>query len=214
MEYVEGETLADRLARGRLPLAAAIRCSVEIAEGLDHAHRHGITHRDLKPANVILARAGAKLLDFGLAKLREPWVEATKSLDSGIARLEHDQERGRVTPSNLPTAHGPLTEVGSVIGTFEYMAPEQLEGREADERTDIFAFGAVLYETVTGRRAFEASTRASLIGAILVAEPRSMREIRADVPPLLEHVVRRCLAKDPEERWQSVRDLLVALRWV
>jgi serine/threonine-protein kinase len=214
MEFVEGETLAERLTRGPLPLGLAIQCAIEIAKGLDHAHRHGITHRDLKPANVILARTGAKLLDFGLAKLRDSGTETTRSLDSGVARLETQQRQTQSSTSNVVTTHGPLTEVGTVLGTFEYMAPEQMEGREADERTDVFAFGAIVYEAVTGRRAFQGQTRASLIGAVLMTEPPSMREGQPAVPILLDSIVRRCLSKDPEERWQSVRDLLVALQWV
>ena len=210
MEFVQGETLAERLTRGRLPLDLAVQYAIEVAEGLDHAHRNGITHRDLKPANVILSRTGAKLLDFGLAKLRQPGLEATRSLDSGLARLE---PKG-FSLSSIPTAHGSLTRTGAILGTYEYMAPEQLEGHEANERTDIFSFGAVLYEAVTGRRPFEARTPASVIGAVLVTDPPPMQERQPAVPALLEQIVRRCLAKDPEERWQSVRDLLIALRWV
>ena len=213
MEFVEGETLADRLRRGPLPLDTAVRCAIEIAEGLDHAHRNGITHRDLKPANVILSRTGAKLLDFGLAKLREPAAEATSSLDRSLARLESAKQLG-LSPSNLPTSHRALTRTGAILGTFEYMAPEQLEGHEANERTDIFSFGTTVYETVTGYKAFEARTPASLIGAVLMGEPPPMQDRRPGVPPLLDQIVRRCLAKDPNERWQSVRDLLLALQWV
>ena len=213
MELVEGETLADRLRRGRLALDLAIRYAIEIAEGLEHAHRHGITHRDLKPANVILARSGAKLLDFGLAKLHDPATE-TSTASSGAADPESGQDLATLTPSNSPTVNIPLTQTGAVLGTFEYMAPEQFQGREADTRTDIFAFGALLYEAVTGRRAFDASDRASLIAAVLMTEPPPMRQLDPRVPLMLDHIVQRCLAKDPEDRWQSVRDLLIALQWV
>jgi serine/threonine-protein kinase len=209
MELVEGETLARRLEQGPLPLGQAVRCAIEIAEGLDHAHRQGITHRDLKPANIALSRTGAKLLDFGLAKLRDPLSEVTRTLDGSVARRnEHEP------PSTVPTRHETLTEVGTILGTFEYMAPEQLEGRQTDERTDIFSFGAVLYETATGRRPFEASSRAGVIGAVLMSEPPPMQDLEPGIPLVLDQIVRRCLAKDPEERWQSVRDLLIALRWV
>jgi serine/threonine protein kinase/Tol biopolymer transport system component len=205
MELVDGETLADRLKRGPLPVELALRVAIEIADGLDHAHRAGITHRDLKPANIMLSRSGAKLLDFGLAKLRNRAAEVTSSLDRAVA--------------HLPQAVGPrpttvYTQHGTILGTFEYMAPEQVQGADVDPRTDIFAFGSLLYEMLTGRKAFEAATQASLIGAILVSEPPLMEAYRPGLPPLLDMTVRRCLAKDAEDRWQTVRDLLVALRWV
>ncbi len=154
MEYIEGETLADRLKKGALPLDQALRHGIEIADALDKAHRQGVVHRDLKPGNIMLTKSGAKLLDFGLAKLKasEPGQEAS-------------------VLSALPTEEKPLTKEGSILGTFQYMAPEQLEGKEADARTDIFAFGAVLYEMVTGQKAFEGKSQASLIGAIMTSEP-------------------------------------------
>ena len=196
MEYLDGETLADRLKKGPLPTDAVLRYAIQIADALDKAHRHGVVHRDLKPANVILTRSGAKLLDFGLAKLKGPEVPAGSML------------------SALPTGEKPLTEAGTLLGTFQYMAPEQLEGKEADGRTDIFAFGAVVYEMATGRRAFEGKSQASLIAAILEHEPPPMTTVQPLTPPALDRVVRICLAKDPDERWQSAHDVMAELRWI
>jgi Tol biopolymer transport system component len=197
MEYLEGETLAHRLEQGPLPLDQALRTAGEIADALDKAHRQGVVHRDLKPGNIMLTKSGAKLLDFGLAKLRE----ASSGEGAGIE-------------SALPTQARPLTEEGKIVGTYPYMAPEQLEGKAADARTDIFAFGAVLYEMVTGKRAFEGKSRASLIAAIMSSEPRPITELQPMTPPLLDRVVRRCLAKDPDERWQSAGDLAAELGWI
>ncbi len=191
MEYVEGETLADRLTRGPLPLEEALRCAREIAAGLDEAHSKAIVHRDLKPGNVMLTKRGAKLLDFGLAtRLRQ-----------GFGAPTADEE------SAIPTQNQPLTREGAILGTFQYMAPEQLEGKEVDARTDVFAFGALVYEMMTGRRAFEGKSQASLIAAILEHEPRPMTELQPIAPPALEWVVRGCLEKKPDDRWQSMRDV-------
>jgi len=194
MEYLEGETLAHRLAKGALPLDRALRVGIQIAEGLDTAHRRGVVHRDLKPGNIMLTSDGAKLLDFGLAKLVAP--------DSGVAE------------SALATEDMPLTAQGALIGTVPYMAPEQLEGREADSRTDVFAFGAVLFETITGTRAFEGASRASLISEIMSSEPPPVSEIQSEASPALDRTVEKCLAKDPENRWQTVRDLVDELQWI
>ena len=155
MEYLEGETLAQRLTHGALPFDRALQIAIQIADALDKAHRSGIVHRDLKPGNIMLTKGGAKLLDFGLAKLRP------------VATV------GAVAATAAPTISSPLTGVGSIVGTFQYMAPEQLEGKEADARTDIFAFGAVLYEMLTGKKAFEGKSQASLIAAILDASTRA-----------------------------------------
>jgi Tol biopolymer transport system component len=194
MEHLEGESLLDRLQKGPLPLGQALRHAVEIADALDKAHRSGVIHRDLKPGNVMLTKSGAKLLDFGLAKVTAP-----------------DAEGGL---SALATAQKPLTEAGTLLGTFQYMAPEQLEGREADARTDIFAFGAVLYEMLTGRRAFQGASQASLVSAIMGQEPAPLAAVQPMTPPALERIVRTCLAKDPNERWQSAHDLASELRWI
>src|SRR5262252_4319753 len=187
MELLEGETLSGRLAKGALQLEQTLRYGQEIADALDRAHRQGIVHRDLKPANVMLTKSGVKLLDFGLAKA-----------------MAAPSEKGSLT--SLPTQQG-LTQEGTILGTFQYMAPEQLEGKEADGRTDIFAFGAVLYEMATGRKAFTASTQASLITAIMSSDPPSIASLQPMSPAALDRVVRTCLAKDPEERWQSAADI-------
>ncbi|HEY6547868.1 MAG TPA: protein kinase [Vicinamibacteria bacterium] len=194
MEHIEGESLQERLKKGPLPLGQALRHAVEIADALDKAHRHGVTHRDLKPANVMLTKSGAKLLDFGLAKLTAP------GSTGGV--------------STLATAAKPLTETGTLLGTFQYMAPEQLEGKEADGRSDIFAFGAVLYEMVTGQTAFEGKSQASLISAIMGSEPPPLSARAPLAPPALERVVRTCLAKEPDDRWQSAHDVAAELRWI
>jgi len=189
MEYLEGETLATRLTRGPLPLEQVLRCAIALSDALDKAHRKGITHRDLKPGNIIITKAGPKLLDFGLAK--ERWdVAPAQSL------------------SEIPTAMEPLTAEGTILGTLQYMAPEQLEGKEADARTDIFAFGTVVYEMVTAGRAFEGKTSAGLIASILEHEAPALPH------PLLNRVVQKCLAKDPDERWQSANDLTSELKWI
>ena len=194
MEYLEGETLSDRLAKGPLPLESTLRYGVEIADALDKAHRQGIVHRDLKPANVMLTKSGVKLLDFGLAKAMAP-ATPQSSL------------------TGLPTQQG-LTQEGTILGTFQYMAPEQLEGKDADARTDIFAFGAVLYEMATGRKAFSGATQASLITAIMSTDPQPISQVQAMSPPALDRVVKTCFAKDPEDRWQSAGDVGKELRWI
>jgi serine/threonine protein kinase len=195
MQYLEGETLAQRIDRGRLPLDQALAIAVQIAGALDAAHRAGVVHRDLKPANVLLTKGAAKLLDFGLAKSPAGVVEG-----SNISTLP-------TTPPNL-TAHG------TILGTFQYMAPEQLEGRDADARTDIFAFGAVMYEMVTGIKAFTGKSQASLIAAILTSEPPPIVDVQPLTPLALDRVVLKCLAKDPDARWQSARDLHDELTWI
>ena len=194
MEYVEGETLDDRLSRGAFPAADVLRYAIQIADALDHAHQQGVIHRDLKPSNVMLTRGGAKLLDFGLARL--PAVEK----DSPASTI------------SLPP--GRLTAEGTILGTYPYMAPEQLEGKEADARTDIFAFGTLMYEMATGRRAFQGQSQASLIAAILERDPPPPSTQQVALPRAFDHLILRCLAKDPNERWQSARDVMFELRWI
>jgi Tol biopolymer transport system component len=198
MELLEGETLSDRLAKGPLPLEQVLRYGVEIADALDKAHRQGIVHRDLKPGNVMITKSGVKLLDFGLAKAMAP-----VKTQSGLTSL----------PTMAGTAQN-LTEAGTILGTFQYMAPEQLEGKEADARTDIFAFGCVLYEMATARKAFAGTSQASLISAIMQNDPPPISSVAPMTPPALERVVRTCLAKDPEDRWQSARDIAGELKWI
>jgi Tol biopolymer transport system component/tRNA A-37 threonylcarbamoyl transferase component Bud32 len=200
MEYLEGETLADRLGKGPLPMEQVLRYGIEIADALDRAHRAGIVHRDLKPGNVMLTKGGVKLLDFGLAKLHA--AVAQQAL-SDVSRLATEAR-----------ASQPMTEKGTVLGTFQYMAPEQLEGGEADARSDIFALGAVLYEMATGRKAFAGKSQASLIGSILRDDPPSVSEIAPMTPPAFNRVVKTCLAKDPEDRFQTAHDVKLQLAWV
>ncbi|HEU5181382.1 MAG TPA: protein kinase [Candidatus Polarisedimenticolia bacterium] len=196
MERIEGESLADRLAKGPLPLEQVLRTGAEIASGLDAAHRRGIVHRDLKPGNVMLTRTGAKILDFGLAKTGN---EAPPPVD-GL--------------TSLPTEQRPLTQEGTILGTFQYMSPEQLEGEEVDARSDLFALGAVLYEMATGKRAFVGKNKTSLIAAIVSSQPPPISSVQPVAPPALDHVVRKCLEKDPEDRWQSAHDVASQLRWI
>jgi Tol biopolymer transport system component len=195
MELLEGESLADRLEKGPLPLDQVVRYGAQVADALHAAHKQGIVHRDLKPGNVTLTKTGAKLLDFGLAR-------------TGVAA---DSPSGS---TEMPTEARPLTTAGTVLGTFQYMAPEQLEGQEADARTDIFALGALLYEMATARRAFDGKSKTSLIAAILSTQPPPISSVQPVMPPALDHVVRKCLEKDPEDRWQSARDVASELRWI
>ncbi len=197
MEYLEGETLAARLERGPIPTEQLLRAGSEIADALDKAHRQGVVHRDLKPGNIMLTKAGVKLLDFGLAK------GTTNLVASALTQV-----------SAVPTRSQPLTAEGTLVGTLHYMAPEQLEGQEADARSDIFALGAVLYEMATGRRAFLGKSQASIIAAILSSEPTPISALQPMTPPALDRAAKRCLAKDPDDRWQSARDLLLELKWV
>lgn len=194
MECVEGETLSKRLEKGPLPLEQVLRYGMEIAGALDKAHRSGVVHRDLKPGNVMLTATGAKLLDFGLAK---PSTVALSGMTFTGA-----------------TAVSPVTQAGVVVGTFQYMSPEQIEGKELDARSDIFSLGAVLYEMVTGKRAFEGKSHLSVASAILESEPAPISSIKPMAPPALDHVVRKCIAKAVEERWQSAADLASELKWI
>jgi Tol biopolymer transport system component len=195
MEYLEGETLEQRLTKGPLPPEQTLRYAAQLADALGKAHRLGITHRDLKPANVMLTKGGAKLMDFGLAK------------ESGHAQLADALTEVNVDPAKL-------TSAGMIVGTFQYMAPEQLEGKEADARTDIFALGEVIYEMATGKPAFGGKSRATLIAAILTTEPPPISQLQPLTPPALQRIIERCLAKDPDDRWQSASDLASELQWV
>ena len=202
MEHLEGESLADRLSRGPLALDELLRHGIEISDALDHAHRHGVVHRDLKPANVMLTRTGVKLLDFGLARLQGRDEIFTGSLSTGSPALTES-----------------LTNEGTIIGTVQYMAPEQLEAGAVDGRTDIFAFGAVLFEMATGRSAFEGGSTASVMAAVLERTPAPVSTTRASTgrepsSRLLDQIVARCLAKHPDARWQTASDLQQALAWV
>ena len=192
MECIEGESLAQRLAKGALPIEQVLKIGTEIADALDKAHRCGVVHRDLKPGNIMVTKTGAKLLDFGLAKtVVSPVSSVTLSVTAGSS---------------------PVSGQGTLIGTFQYMSPEQVEGKELDGRSDIFSFGAVLYEMLTGQRAFGGKSQLSVASAILEKEPAPISSIKPLTPRSLDHVVRRCLAKDPDDRWQSARDLALELQ--
>ena len=206
MEYLEGESLADRLRKGALSLSESLKIGIEIADALDKAHRAGIVHRDLKPGNIMLTKAGAKLLDFGLAKAAAP---------GGLTGGGSAPLLSAAMTMTSPMPHGsPVTSAGMVVGTIQYMSPEQLQGNEADARSDIFSFGAVLYEMGTGRRAFEGKSQLSVATAILEREPDSISSLRPGLPLAFEHTVARCLAKEPEERWQNANDLRAELQWI
>ncbi len=196
MEYLEGETLARRLEKGALPTEQILLYGIEVADALDKAHRRGVVHRDLKPGNIMLTpQSGAKVLDFGLAK-------SAPALGSAVAF------------SGTPTQSSPLTAEGAIVGTFQYMSPEQLEGKEADARSYIFSFGAVLYEMTTAKMAFPGKSQYSVASAILEKDPEPITALQPMTPPALERLVKRCLAKDPEDRWQTARDLAVELKWI
>jgi serine/threonine protein kinase/Tol biopolymer transport system component len=197
MEYLEGESLADRLRKGSLPLGQTLRYGRDICDGLETAHRSGVIHRDLKPGNIMLTKTGAKLMDFGLAKPLAPV-----------------QPPGSQLTRTLSTPDHPLTAEGTIIGTFQYMSPEQVEGTEADARSDIFSLGTVLYEMVTGRRAFEGKTTASTVVAILASEPQPISSLQPKSPPALDQVVRTCLAKEPDDRFQNAHDVKLQLQWI
>jgi Tol biopolymer transport system component len=195
MEYLEGESLAKLLEKGSLPIAQVLKFGVEIADALDKAHRQGIVHRDLKPGNIMITKSGAKLLDFGLAKAAVP-------LASGA------------TLTAAATRTTPVTQPGTIVGTFQYMSPEQVEAKDLDARSDIFSFGAVLYEMVTGQRAFLGKSHLSVASAILEKDPEPISTLQPLTPPTLDRAIRRCLAKDAENRWQTARDLLLELKWI
>ncbi len=201
MELIEGETLATRLHKGALPVGETLRIASQIADALDRAHRAGVVHRDLKPGNIMLTKSGAKLMDFGLARV----TGLAGAPGSGVSVAALTQS---------PTQAQPLTAEGTIVGTFQYMSPEQLEGKETDARSDLWAFGCVLYEMATGRRAFEGKSQASLIGAIMHAEPTPVSQVAPATPPEVDRIVRACLVKDPDDRVQSAHDLKLQLKWL
>jgi eukaryotic-like serine/threonine-protein kinase len=205
MEFLEGETLADRLRKGAIPLAEVFKIGIAVAEALAVAHRSGIVHRDLKPGNIMLTAGGAKLMDFGLAK--PLGVQAAAGSGSAPSFTAAPTMSG-------PTPLSPLTTAGSIIGTIQYMSPEQIEGKEADARSDIFAFGAVLYEMVTGKRPFSGKSQISLASSILESEPEPVSALKPNTPPAFEHVVTTCLQKNPDERYQSAQDIKLELQWI
>ena len=200
MEYLEGVTLAARLARKPLSVDESLHIAIDLADALDAAHRHGVMHRDLKPGNVMLTKGGAKLMDFGLAKPYGSPARGSLPASSSV--------------TTMTTPDSPITTEGAVVGTVQYMSPEQIQGHEADARSDLFAFGATLYEMLSGKRAFEGKPRHSVASAILENDPAPLHTLQPLTPRSLERVVSRCLAKDPEDRWQNARDLATALRWI
>ena len=203
MEYLEGETLANRLLRGPLPQDQFLKYGIEICDALEKAHRTGVVHRDLKPGNIMLTKSGAKLLDFGLARAVAPQIPLSSGLRATMTAT-------MTSATEVP----PLTAEGSLVGTFQYMSPEQVEGREADARSDIFALGATLYEMATGQRAFEGKNTASVIAAVLERQPRPISSLQPAFPPALERIVKTCLAKDPDDRWRSAHDVKLQLAGV
>jgi Tol biopolymer transport system component len=202
MELVEGETLATRLQKGALPAPEVLRIGMQIADALSRAHQAGVVHRDLKPGNIMLTRGGAKLMDFGLARA------------TGLGGAGSGSGVSMAALTQSPTIAQPLTAEGTIIGTFQYMSPEQLEGQETDARADIWALGCVLYEMATGKRAFEGKSQASLIGSIMNAEPAPISQIAPMTPPQLERLVRACITKNPDERVQTAHDVKLQLQWI
>src|SRR5256885_5696852 len=194
MECAEGETLAKRLEKGPLSLEQVVKYGAQLADALDKAHHKGIVHRDLKPGNIMLTKSGAKLLDFGLAK--------------PAASLED------LATQTAPKQQVPVTEQGTIVGTFQYMSPEQVEGKELDGRSDIFSLGAVVYEMLTGQRAFEGKSQLSVASAILEKDPPPIGAVKPMTPPALDRAIKKCLAKIPDERWQSASDLADELKWI
>ena len=205
MEFLEGETLGERLRKGTLPLNEILRIGITVAEALAAAHRQGIVHRDLKPGNIMLTKGGAKLMDFGLAKAAAVGFDGAASKAPLLSAARTMSEASPISP---------LTTAGAIVGTIQYMSPEQVEGKEVDGRSDIFSFGAVLYEMVTGKRAFEGKSQLSVASAILEKEPDPITTLKPMAPPVLDRTIRKCLAKNPDERWQSASDLATQLIWM
>jgi hypothetical protein len=206
MEYLEGETLAARLLKGPLPLEQVLTIAIQTADALERAHRHGIIHRDLKPGNIMLTKSGAKLMDFGLAKGKAAGAISGRSATGVLTPSTPTMNLAEMTSPQTP-----LTQKGLIVGTFQYMAPEVLQGAEADARSDIFSFGCALYEMAAGRRPFEGRSQVGVLAAILERDPEPISAVQPMTPPALEKLIRTCLAKDPEERWQSAHDLKLQL---
>src|ERR1039457_5827223 len=206
MEFLEGETLAERLRKGAMPMNEILKIGIAIAEALAVAHPQGIVHRDLKPGNIMLTQGGAKLMDFGLAK---PLGLQTTGAGSGAP-----PSFTALQTLSGPSPLSPLTTAGSIVGTIQYMSPEQIEGKEADARSDIFAFGAVLYEMAAGKRPFEGKSQISLASSILEKDPDPISALKPLTPTAFEHVVTTCLQKNPEERFQTAHDIKLELQWV
>ena len=208
MEYLEGESVADRVRKGPLPLKQALTYGIQIAEALAAAHRAGILHRDLKPGNIMLTPGGAKLLDFGLAKTSPALTGSAAAISSMTPSTP------TMTIAELSSKSRDLTQRGTIMGTFQYMAPEVLQGAEADARSDVFSLGCVLYEMVTGRKAFEGKSQLSVLTAILEKDPESIQQVQPASPPALDHVVRNCLEKNPDDRLQTAQDVKLELKWI
>ena len=207
MEYLEGESLAERLKKGPVPLKESLKIGIEVCEALQAAHRAGIIHRDLKPGNIMLTKTGAKLMDFGLAKAMSPG-SGSGSSKAPLLSAAKTMTVAEASPLS------PLTTAGAVIGTIQYMSPEQIEGREADARSDIFALGAVLYEMTTGNRPFDGKSQISVASAILEKEPEPISAVQPLTPPSFERIVSACLAKNPDDRIQTARDVGMQLQWI
>ena len=205
MEFLEGQTLTERLHKGPIPIAEILKIGIAVAEALAIAHRQGIVHRDLKPGNIMLTQAGAKLMDFGLAK---PIGTQTAASATSVPAFT------TVATMSGPSPLSPLTTAGSIVGTIQYMSPEQIEGKEADARSDMFAFGAVLYEMSTGKRPFQGKSQISLASSILEADPAPLSTVKPDTPRAFEHIVTTCMQKDPEERYQAAHDIKLDLQWI
>src|SRR5579884_1029428 len=205
MEFLEGETLAERLRRGPMPLNEVLKTGIAIAEALNAAHKQGIVHRDLKPGNIMLTKSGAKLMDFGLAKPLGAAVGASSASPPSFTAT---------ATISSPSPLSPLTTAGSIVGTVQYMSPEQIEGKEADARSDIFAFGAVLYEMTAGKRPFEGKSQLSLASSILEKDPEPVSSINPKIPAAFQQVLTTCLEKNPDDRFQSAHDLKLQLQWI
>src|ERR1700685_1211055 len=205
MEFLEGETLAERLHKGALPLSEILKIGIAVAEALAVAHRQGIVHRDLKPGNIMLTKGGAKLMDFGLAKSAGAGVPPGASSAPLLSAARTMSQASPVSP---------LTTAGTMIGTIQYMSPEQIEGKEADARSDLFALGGVLYEMVTGSRPFEGKSQISVASAILEKDPEPISVAHPLTRPAFEHVITACLAKNPDDRFQTAQDVALQFRWI